>query len=81
MGTPDGTWLDRLHLDPATDRYITKGAEFNRISREQFADACISRYVDEVLSADPAFIATAVRHYVQQNLAETPNAADVFDLR
>jgi hypothetical protein len=66
------SWLDGLDLDPRTEHYLTRGASWHRLSREDFAQACILRYVDDVLSAEPAFIARAVRRYVDETLAATP---------
>jgi hypothetical protein len=81
MTTPsDVGWLDSLNLDPATDAYLTRGAAWYRISREQFADVCVQRYVDE-LSAEPGFIDAAVSRYVEQLKRDLPNAAEHFDLR
>jgi hypothetical protein len=82
MTTPDDSrWLnlDGLDLAPATDAYLTKGADWYRISREQFATVCVERYVDE-LAADPGFLDTVVRRYVDQLVADLPNAAEHFDL-
>src|SRR6266516_6015763 len=52
-----------LDLDPVTDHLISRGAAWYGMSRGQFADVCVLRYVDEVLGADAAFVAKAVKMY------------------
>jgi hypothetical protein len=80
MATPDDASyfkLDILNLDPVTDALLTKGAEWYEISPQRFADVCVERYID----SDPDFLAKAVRAYVDQLVADLPNAADHFELK
>jgi hypothetical protein len=75
------TWLDRLHLDPVTGYYIDQGAAWLRISREQFAGACLARYTSMDTTTDPEILAGAVKAYVDRAVTDLPNATEIFELR
>jgi hypothetical protein len=84
MGTTPndpGVYLDGMDLDPKTDAWLTKGAAFYRISRERFAAHCVDAYVNGLLDTNPEFLATAVELHVINTIAESPNAAEHFELK
>ena len=76
-----GSWLDNLELDPKVTHYISKGAEWHRLTPGEFVAQCTQRYVDLVLSADPAFIGTVMGWYVEDAITHVPGAAEIFEFR